>query len=130
MDKLIPLINQVRSIKEPIVLNMSELTPLAVEASFKLETGPLWFHLGVGMFDRELNQFLTLIEGQYYDVVIFEHLPLLNNFYPFSIRDKLSQEYSLVDSFEAPRIVYPGTIEVYVSKRLISLSPVAVQTRH
>lgn len=130
MNKLIPLINQVRSIKEPVVLNMSELTPLAVEANFKLETGPLWFHLGVGMFNRELNQFLTRIEGQYYDVVIFEHLPLLNNFYPFEVREKLIQHYLLVDSFEAPRIVYPGTIEVYVSKRLTSLSSVAAQTMH
>lgn len=128
MNRLITLIEQVRSSKEPVVLNMSELTPLAVEANFKLETGPLWFHLGVGMFDHELNQFLTRIDGQYYDVVVFEHLPLLNNFYPFSIREKLSQQYSLVDSFEAPRIVYPGTIEVYVSRRLASLPLVGVQT--
>jgi hypothetical protein len=130
IDRLISLANQVRLEKEPAILNMSELTPLAVEANFKLEKGPLWYHLGVGMFERELTHFLTQISNQRYDVVVFEHLPLLNNFYPFAIREKLIQEYIRVDSFEAPRIVYPGTIEVYVSKRLISLPQVEAQTMH
>ncbi|HEX5668547.1 MAG TPA: hypothetical protein VFX73_07060, partial [Chitinophagaceae bacterium] len=38
------------------VLNMSELTPLAAEVPIELEKGkgqPLWYHLGVGMFNRE-----------------------------------------------------------------------------
>ncbi|MBN8577730.1 MAG: hypothetical protein J0L66_12365 [Cytophagales bacterium] len=129
MERTIQLIQQARTSKEPVVLNMSELTPLAIEANFKLAKGPLWFHLGVGMFERELNQFLIQIEAQHYDVVLFEHLPLLNNFYPFSVRAKLKDHYTLVDSFEAPRIVYPGTIEVYVSKRLVSLQPAEAQTR-
>lgn len=128
MDRVIGLIGKIRQEKEPRILNMSELTPLAYEADFKLERGPLWFHLGVGMFERELTQFSTRIEDQYYDLVIFEYIPTLNNFYPFAIREKLIEHYTLVDSFEAPRIVYPGTIEVYSSRRLSS-SPVAeVQT--
>jgi hypothetical protein len=101
---------------KPLVLNMSELTPLAYEAPFNLEKGPLWFHLDVGMFEREVKFFSTRIESGYYDYVIFENIPYLNNFYPFSIREKLQTHYQLIDSFEAPRIVYPGTIEVYAQK--------------
>ncbi len=113
IDRVIRLVDQVRIRKEPMVLNMSELTPLAVEANFSLEKGPLWYHLGVGMFDRELEQLSSRIHEQYYDLVIFEYIPTLNNFYPFAIREKLREEYQLIDTFEAPRIVYPGTIEVY-----------------
>lgn len=130
IDHCINRVDQIRKEKEPAVLNMSELTPLSLEANFKLEQGPLWFHLGVGMFDRELNLFSTRIEEQYYDLVIFEYIPTLNNFYPFSIRDKLRQHYVQVDSFDAPRIVYPGTIEVYSSNRLSSLLVEEVQTTH
>jgi hypothetical protein len=130
MDRVITLIDQVRVSKEPAILNMSELTPLAIEANFKLEKGPLWFHLGVGMFDRELTQFSTRIENQYYDLVIFEHIPMLNNFYPFTVREKLRQHYTIIDSFEAPRIVYPGTIEVYYSKKLPSSLLEEAQTIH
>lgn len=113
IDRVIKLVQEVRTLKEPIVLNMSELTPLAVEANYRLEKGPLWYHLGVGMFDRELRHFTSRISDHYYDLVIFEHIPTLNNFYPFAIREKLKEEYQLIDTFEAPRIVYPGTIEVY-----------------
>lgn len=96
------------------VLNMTELTPLAVEMPYRLERGPLWFHLGVGMFDRELSEFISKIESNYYEIVLFENIPTLNNFFPFAVREKLIQHYKLIDSFEAPRIVYPGTIEIYV----------------
>ena len=66
----------------------------------------------------ELDFFNSRIESKYYDIVLFENIPLLNNFYPFSIRQKLMQHYILIDSFEAPRIVYPGTIEVYSRKEV------------
>lgn len=113
LERIVSLVDKVRSEKKPIILNMSELTPLAHEANFELEKGPLWFHLGVGMFERELQHFKTRISDQYYDLVIFEYIPTLNNFYPFAIREKLQEDYHLLDTFEAPRIVYPGTIEVY-----------------
>lgn len=113
LERLMPLIDKIRSEKEPAILNMSELTPLAHDANFKLEKGPLWFHLGVGMFEQELQYFLSRISDQYYDLVLFEYIPTLNNFYPFTIREKLKEDYQLLDTFEAPRIVYPGTIEVY-----------------
>lgn len=103
--------------KPPIVLNMSELTTLAYEVPFTLEKGPLWYHLGVGMFQRELDMIKSRIVSQYYDIILFENIPNLNNFYPFEIRNTLLTNYTLIDSFEAPRIVYPGTIEVFCRKK-------------
>ena len=101
------------------VLNMSELTPLAVEIPYKLEKNsqlPLWYHLGVGMFNRQADTFETRIGQHYYDLVLFEYIPTLNNFYPFRVRDSLKQYYRQVDSFLAPRrgAESRGTIEVYV----------------
>jgi len=101
------------------VLNMSELTPLAEEIPFQLEKNPqlpLWYHLGVGMFNRQADTFETRIGQHYYDLVLFEYIPTLNNFYPFRVRDSLRHEYKLVDSFLAPRRgpETRGQIEVYV----------------
>ena len=106
--------------KESIrVLNMSELTPLAEEIPFTLERNkelPLWYHLGVGMFNRQAEIFEARIQARYYDLVLFEYIPTLNNFYPFRTRDVLRQHYKLVDSFMAPRRgpETKGDIEVYV----------------
>lgn len=108
----------VKNNKDLKVLNMSELTPLAAEIPFKLEAGPyypLWFHKGVGMFDKETNMFIDRIQHKHYDLVLFEYIPYLNNFYPFSIREALQANYKKVDSFVAPR--KPATdawVEVYV----------------
>ena len=100
------------------VLNMSELTPLAAEIPFSLEKNPqlpLWFHLGVGMFNREAALYEGRIQNRYYDLVLFEYVPNLNNFYPFRIRDALKKYYKQVDAFTAPRSADTrGTIEVYV----------------
>jgi hypothetical protein len=100
------------------VLNMSELTPLAAEIPFTPERNPdlpLWYHLGVGMFNRQAGIFETRIREHYYDLVLFEFIPTLNNFYPFRVRDSLMLHYPLVDSFPAPRrgIETQGIIEVY-----------------
>ena len=100
------------------VLNMSELTPLAAEIPFALERNPhlpLWYHLGVGMFNRQADTFETRIGQHYYDLVLFEYVPTLNNFYPFRVRDSLLLHYRQVDSFPAPRRGETrGNIEVYV----------------
>lgn len=101
------------------VLNMSELTPLAADIPFRLEKNPrlpLWYHLGVGMFNRQADSFETRIRDHYYDLVLFEYIPTLNNFYPFRVRDSLRAEYSQVDSFPAPRRgpETQGVIEVFV----------------
>jgi len=51
------------------------------------------------------------------DVVLFENIPILNNFYPFRIRDSLQLHYQKVDSFLAPRRPTNGTIEIYLKKQ-------------
>ncbi len=101
------------------VLNMSELTPLAAEVPFALERNghlPLWYHLGVGMFNRQADLLETRIREHYYDLVLFEYIPTLNNFYPFRVRDSLRLEYRQIDSFPAPRrgVETQGVIEVFV----------------
>jgi hypothetical protein len=100
------------------VLNMSELTPLAAEIPFELERGseyPLWFHKGVGMFDKETNMFIDRIKNKHYDLVLFEYIPYLNNFYPFSVREALQANYKKVDVFVAPRKPSSDAwVEVYV----------------
>jgi hypothetical protein len=101
------------------VLNMSELTPLAVEIPYQPERNPelpLWYHLGVGMFNRQADTLENRISHHYYDLVLFEYVPTLNNFYPFRVRDSLRLHYRQVDSFMAPRrgAETMGTIEVYV----------------
>lgn len=104
--------------KDLKVLNMSELTPLAAEVPFALERGshyPLWFHKGVGMFDKETNMFVDRIRQQYYDLVIFEYVPYANNFYPFKVREALTKYYKQVDVFPAPRKPSSNAwVEVYV----------------
>jgi hypothetical protein len=99
------------------VLNMSELTPLAHEIGYELEKNqPLWYHHGVGIFDKEIDVFCNRIKNNYYDVVIFENIPGLNNFYPFIIRDCLLQNYSHSYTFKAPRSDFQGFVEIYVPK--------------
>lgn len=110
--------------KDLKVLNMSELTPLAAEVPFTLETGshyPLWFHKGVGMFERETNMFIQRIEDDYYDVVLYEYIPYLNNFYPYIIREALRERYELVDKFIAPRKpTHHAWVEVYLSPKHVT----------
>lgn len=104
------------------VLNMSELTPLAEAVPYRLERNPnlpLWFHLGVGMFNRQADSFETRIRDHYYDLVLFEYIPALNNFYPFRVRDSLRVHYIRIDAFPAPRrgVETAGTIEVFVRSK-------------
>jgi hypothetical protein len=100
------------------VLNMTELTPLAVEVPYTLEKNPnlpLWYHLGVGMFNQQAALLESRIGKLDYDLVLFEYMPDLNNFYPFRVRDSLMIHYRKVDSFMAPRRDDPNSvIEVYV----------------
>ena len=111
----------VKSGKELKVLNMSELTTLAAEIPYKLETGmdyPLWFHKGVGMFDKQTNMFVDRIQKNYYDLVIFEYVPYSNNIYPFKIRQTLMDNYKRVDTFPVPR--NPSShawVEIYEQKK-------------
>jgi len=101
------------------MLNMTELTPLAQAMPYKLETGsdyPLWYHLGVGMFNRQLKTFGEKIRNHHYDVVLYEYAPGNNNFFPFALRYELQHHYKKVDEFLAPRRPTNATIEVYVAQ--------------
>jgi len=102
------------------VLNMSELTPLAVEMPYEQEKGPevpLWYHLGVAMFNKEAAHYENKIRNNQYDLVIFEYVPSLNNFYPFRVRDTLINTYQKLDSFPAPRRGdTQGMIEIFIPK--------------
>jgi hypothetical protein len=110
----------IKSKKELRVLNMSELTPLAREIPYRLERGsryPLWYHLGVGMFNKQAELFEKNISAKEYDLVLFEYIPALNNFYPFRVRDSLMIHYNKTDSFPAPRRgETSGMIEVYIRR--------------
>lgn len=108
----------VKNNKDLRVLNMTELTPLAVEMPYQLEKGPeipLWYHLGVAMFNKGARMYEQRIANKQYDLVLFEYIPNLNNFYPFRVRDSLQVHYQKVDSFPAPRSGgdTQGMIEVY-----------------
>ena len=118
INKVLDL-NVVKEKDDLRVLNMSELTPLAYAMNYKLEVGdnyPLWYHKGVSMFDREEEKIIQKIENQYYDLVLFEYIPFLNNFYPFNVRDALLKHYQKTDEFLAPRRPTNVNIEVYVKK--------------
>ena len=108
----------IKNKKDLRVLNMTERTPLAVEIPYELEKGPgvpLWFHLGVSMFNQEAQRYETMIANKQFDLVLFEHIPSLNNFYPFRTRDSLMRHYQKIDSFTAPRRGdTQGMIEVFV----------------
>lgn len=112
--------NLVKNNKNLKVLNMTELTPLAREMPFALETGqhyPLWYHQGVGMFQQQTDMFCSRIKNNYYDLVLFEYIPYLNNFYPFQVRDTLLRYYKQTDVFTAPRKPsIQAWVEVYVRK--------------
>jgi hypothetical protein len=119
IDRLLknPLVKNNKNIN---ILNMTELTPLAVEIPYQLETGsdiPLWYHLGVGMFNKQASEYENKILKNYYDLVLFEYVPHLNNFYPFRIRDTLLNHCQMIDSFPAPRKGNtPGIIEVFLKR--------------
>jgi hypothetical protein len=102
------------------VLNMTELTPLAVEMPYELEQNgelPLWYHLGVGMFNKQAEIYEGRIINNYYDLVMYEYMPRNNNFYPFRVRDTLRTHYELIDSFHAPRRGSSDSfIEIYVPR--------------
>lgn len=102
------------------VLNLTELTPLAVELPYASEKGPdvpLWHHLGVAMFNRDAARYEKKIATGQYDLALFEHIPNLNNFFPFRIRDSLYLHYQKIDSFPAPRRgETQGLIEVFIKR--------------
>ena len=110
----------VKSKKDLKVLNMTELTPLAYEMGFEpMKNQPLWFHLNVGIFEKEVAMLNENVASELYDIVLFQSIPGLDNFFPYAIQNELKQYYQLIDTFEAPRKRSEGYsfIEVYVRKK-------------
>lgn len=105
--------------KDLKVLNMSELTSLAHDMGYKLETGenhPLWFHKGVSFFDREVDLFCGKISRGEYDLILFEDIPNVNQFYPYEVRDCIKDNYKFKFKFLAPRVPEISYIEVYTKE--------------
>lgn len=111
----LPFLNK----KDLKVLNMSELTSLAAEIGYTpLTQQPLWYHLNIGMFQKQVNEINLKVNNKYYDLVLFERVPSLNNFYPYEVLDELKMKYVLVNSFIAPRKLEDSYIDVFVQSDL------------
>lgn len=98
-------------------LNMSNLTPLAHELPYTPPAGenfPLWYHKGVAFFDRESNLLCKQIEDQAYDLVLFEVMPDVDNFFPYEVQKCLQRHYKKIDSFPSPTGYPTDYIEIYI----------------
>ncbi len=101
------------------VLNMTKLTPLMYEMKYEIERGeqhPLWYHKGVAFFDREIDRFCDKVEKQEYDIVMFEDIPNVNQFYPYEVRECIKKNYTFRFKFLAPRVPEFCYIEVYTKE--------------
>jgi hypothetical protein len=109
------------------VLNMTNLSFLAYEMNYELGQGqnyPLWYHKGVAFFDREEKLLCERVVEPGYDLILFESMPDVDNFFPYGVRACAinSGEYQLMDKFIAPTGYKTDSVEVYVSKRLLMIS--------
>jgi hypothetical protein len=97
------------------VLNLSELTFLAHEIGYTpLTQQPLWYHLNIGIFEAEIQEINKKVQDKQYDLVLFESIPSLNNFYPYAIQDKLKENYFHLSTFLAPRQLEDSTIDIFI----------------
>ncbi len=114
------------------VLNMSELTSLAYEIPYTPDTGtPLWFHMGIGMFQKQVDEINQRIRNGYYDIVLFQSIESLPTFYPAAIGEELRKDYVRYDQFIAPRRLEDSQIEVFIRPDLATqyqLSPASDPT--
>jgi hypothetical protein len=109
----------ISSKKDLKVLNMTELTSLAKEIGYTPLTGqPLWYHLNIGMFQKQVEEINEKVKAGYYDLILFESIPSLNNFYPYEVLDAAKQKYFHFDSFLAPRRLEDSSIDVFINPDL------------
>jgi hypothetical protein len=116
--KALPIVKNNANLK---VLNMSNLTPLAHELKYAPEAGeniPLWYHKGVAFFDRESKNLCEKIKDHQYDLVLFEAMPDVDNFFPFDVQSCLKEHYQKVDSFPSPTGYQTDYIEVYIRPKM------------
>jgi hypothetical protein len=94
------------------VLNMSNLTFLAYEMDYQLLTGPcvpLWYHKGVCLFDREIDFLCELIKNNHFDIIIFENMEGVQDYFPYPVRDCIIEHYVKVFDFGGKN----NSVEVY-----------------
>lgn len=104
-------------ISNPKVLNMTELTMLAYEWKYEPIKGlPLWYHVGVGIFQKQIDEINTKISANEYHMVMFETIPQLIQFFPEEIRSQLKLKYKFKQRYLAPRKEGDAYIEVYTRK--------------
>jgi hypothetical protein len=101
------------------VLNMSNLTFLAHELDYeplKGEKFPLWFHKGVAVFDREVEMLCNKIKNSEFDIILFEDMPDVDNFFPYEVRDCALNNYERTIKFLSPTGYRTDSVEVYIRK--------------
>ena len=103
--------------KEIRVLNMSQLTFLAYEMDFKPEASsrqPLWYHRGVNVFDREVEFLCDQIRNKEYDIIIFQDIPKLRDYFPHDVFNCAKLYYVKDFVFRSSWTHADSNIEVYV----------------
>ena len=98
------------------VLNISELTFLAYEMKYTPIANshhPLWFHKGVVVFDRELSFLKKNVLNRKYDVIIFQYIPILKDYFPHELNELIEKHYVKTIEFRAPWHIKKSKIFVY-----------------
>jgi len=101
------------------ILNMSELTFLEYELGVEMLHGsdhPLWFHVGVCMFDREINHFKNEVNNKRYDLIVFQVVPYWKDYFPNVIREEIQKNYQMIDRFFDIKGSPNTYVEVYARK--------------
>lgn len=110
--------------EKPKILNFTELTQLAAILPYDIEKGsdiPLWYHKGVSFFEREKTLYCQRIQKAEYDLILFENIPDVNNFYSNDIKDCIDSRYTIVLEFTAPRVPEISNIVVYKKNESVSI---------
>lgn len=107
---------------DPKVLNMSNLTSLAFDLNYRPESGeetPLWYHKNVAFFNRELIATCNKIDAKEYDLILFEDMPNVDNYYPYDVRQcALDNNYVMVGKYLSPTGYTTDSLEVYIKPSL------------
>ncbi|MEM7109581.1 MAG: hypothetical protein AAF519_15255 [Bacteroidota bacterium] len=102
------------------VLNMSNLTFLANELHYIPTAGidfPLWYHKGVALFEREVDMLCQKVHSSSYDLILFEDMPNVDNYFPYEVRQCALENYKKVNKFISPTGYTSDSVEVYIRKR-------------
>ncbi|MBC8111972.1 MAG: hypothetical protein H7Y04_13000 [Verrucomicrobia bacterium] len=105
----------VKNKKDLRVLNLTELTMLAYEIPFTPEKNlPLWYHNSIGIFPKQVAEICQEIEKKEYDVILYEDVSTLREFFAPPLWECAKKHYILKDKFFGPRKENDGIADVYV----------------